>query len=67
MNVNENACEAVAALYKEKEAAGLIDVKFFVDDAYKATREVVCREVLRLEDAVNKGDYEELVFNDRHS
>ncbi len=65
--VNDNACDTVAALYKSKEAAGLVDVKFFVDDAYKATREVVCREVLRLEEAVNNGDYEELVFNDRHS
>lgn len=67
MNVTDNACDAVAALYKDKEAAGLVDVKFFVDDAYKATREVVCREVLRLEEAVSKGDFEELVFNDRHS
>jgi hypothetical protein len=67
MNVTDNACDTVAALYKKKEAAGLVDVKFFVDDAYKATREVVCGEVLRLEEAIKKGDYEELVFNDRHS
>jgi hypothetical protein len=66
MNVHENACDAVAALYKKKEAAGLVDVKFFLDDAYKATREIVCNEVLRLEAAIEQGDFEELVFNDRH-
>lgn len=66
MNVHENACDAVAALYKKKEANGLVDVKFFVDDVYKATREAVCKEVLRLEDAIENGDFEELVFNDRH-
>lgn len=63
---HENACDAVAAIYKQKAAAGLIDVKFFVDDAYKATREVVCGEVLRLELAIAEGDFEPLVFNDRH-
>ena len=67
MNVTDDACDAVAALYKQKKNNGLIDVKFFVDDAYKATREVVCREVLRLEEAITNGDYEDLVFNDRRS
>lgn len=66
MNVHENACDGVAALYKRKEGFGLTDVKFFVDDAYKATREAVCKEVLRLEAAIDNGEFEELVFNDRH-
>lgn len=63
---HNNACDAVAALYKQKESAGLIDVKFFVDDAYKATKEAVCKEVLRLEEAIAQGNFEPLVFNDRH-
>ena len=66
MNVHENACDAVATLYRQKEAAGLIDVNFFVDDTYKATRESVCKEVLRLEAAIENEEFEELVFNDRH-
>lgn len=66
MDGHENACDAVAALYRCKQAAGLTDVKFFVDDAYKATREAVCKEVLRLEAAISNGDFELLVFNDRH-
>lgn len=66
MNVEQTACDTVVTLYKKKAANGLIDVKFFVDDAYKATREVVCAEVLRLEHAISEGDFEPLVFNDRH-
>lgn len=66
MKTNVDACEAVAALYKEKAKNGLIDVKFFVDDAYKATKDAVCREVLRLEEAIQQGNFEPLVFNDRH-
>lgn len=66
MTVEQTACDTVAALYKRKEAAGLVDVKFFLDDAYKATRDTVCGEVLRLEAAIESGDFEELVFNDRH-
>lgn len=66
MNINQSACDAVAALYKKKQANGLVDVKFFVDDTYKATKEAVCKEVLRLEEALEKGEFEPLVFNDRH-
>jgi hypothetical protein len=66
MNIQPSACDAVAALYERKIEAGLTDVKFFVDDAYKATREAVCKEVLRLEEAIENGEYEEMVFNDRH-
>jgi len=66
MNVHENACDQVDALYRDKAAAGLTDVRVFVDDASKATREAVCKDVLRLEDAIAKGDFEDLVFNDRH-
>ena len=66
MNVHENACDQVVALYACKAAAGLTDVRFCVDDASKATREAVCKDVLRLEDAIAKGDFEDLVFNDRH-
>ena len=66
LNIHDNACDAVAAIYKQKAADGLVDVKFFVDDAYKATKEAVCKEVLRLEEAIKNGEFEDLVFNDRH-
>ena len=66
MTQNTSACEQVAALYARKKERGLIDVKFFVDYTYKATTEAVCVEVLRLERAIEAGDFEPLVFNDRH-
>lgn len=66
MNV-KNTCDQVADIYKEKAEAGLIDVKFFVDDSYKATKEAVCNEVIRMETAIANGEFEPLVFNDRHA
>lgn len=62
----QSACEKVAALYARKKEQGLVDVKFFVDDTRKATTEAVCVEVLRLEEAIEVGNFEQLVFNDRH-
>ncbi|MFW5654958.1 MAG: hypothetical protein ACOCYW_04840 [Roseicyclus sp.] len=62
----QSACERVAELYARKKSEGLVDVKFFVGGTYDTTTEAVCHEVLRLEDAISAGNYEELVFNDRH-
>ena len=64
---NISSCDTLAEVYAAKREAGLIDVKFFVDDTYKATTEAVCKEVLRLEDAIKNEEYSILTFNDRHS
>lgn len=60
------ACESVEAIYAEKKASGLVDVKFYVGNISEAAREVVCEEVLNLERAIEAGDYSPLIFNDRH-
>lgn len=59
-------CVKLAALYQQKAAAGLVDVKFFVGNLGEAVKEVVCGEVLRLEEAIGRGDVFKLDFDDRH-
>ena len=52
-----SACDQLAALYKKKAAEeGLIDVKFFVRAMDAASKEVICEEALRLEEAVVRGE-----------
>jgi hypothetical protein len=55
----------LAASYADKQAAGLIDVKFLLRDK-KVTSEEVCVEVNRLDDAIRVGAFVPLVFDDRH-
>lgn len=64
---NLHNCADVAQIYESKREKGLIDVKFFLNDSYSATTEAACKEVLRMEDAIENGEFEALVFNDRHS
>ena len=64
--MNISACDQLAALYKGKAARGLIDVKFFVRGMDAASKEVICEEALRLEEAVERGDVVPLDFADRH-
>ncbi|MBC6443569.1 MAG: hypothetical protein GDA53_10800 [Rhodobacteraceae bacterium] len=61
-----SAIDRVADLYRKKQKDGLTNVKFFVDNPYKATEEGVCEEVLRLEKAIQNGDFVPLTFNDCH-
>lgn len=67
MSDHLSACEKLAALYKQKAADGLIDVKFFVSkDVGEVNPEVVCAEALRFDEAVERGDTVPLDFMDRH-
>ena len=56
----------LSALYAKKREAGLIDVKFLVGSIDEASFDDVATEVLRLEDAVRRGDYRVIRFNDKH-
>lgn len=60
-----SARETLAARYKGMAADGLLDVKFFLGNAGEATTEQVCREVNALYEALDRGDYETLDFQDR--
>ena len=66
MNSSDNACDQLAALYRKKQAEGLIDVKFFVSGVKDVAKEVVCAEALRFDEAVERGDTLPLDFDDRH-
>jgi len=56
-------CSELAALYARKAEAGLVDVKFFVGNVGEAVSEIVCGEVLRLEEAIARGDVFPLDFD----
>jgi hypothetical protein len=57
-------CQKLADRFKEKAAAGLVDVKFYV--AGEAASEQVCREINRLYEAYENGDCVDLDFDDSH-
>lgn len=60
------AFEQVKELYRNKEADGLFDVKFYVGNRSEATKEAVAQDILNLEEALERKDFVPLVFNDRH-
>lgn len=62
----QSAKSKLSALYAKKREAGLIDVKFLVGSIDEASFDDVANEVLRLEDAVQRGDYRVIRFNDKH-
>lgn len=67
MSDTNNACEQLAALYRQKAQNGLIDVKYFVSrDVGDISPEVVCAEAIRFDEAVERGDTIPLDFDDRH-
>ena len=61
----QSAKSKLSALYAKKREAGLVDVKFLVGSIDEASFEVVANEVLRLEEAVERGDYRIIRFNDK--
>lgn len=63
---SQSAKSRLSALYAEKREAGLVDVKFLVGSVDEASFEDVANEVLRLEEAVERGDYRVIRFNDKH-
>lgn len=66
IETHQSAKSKLSALYTKKREAGLIDVKFLVGSIDEASFDDVANEVLRLEEAVNRGDYRVIRFNDKH-
>jgi len=62
-SMTHSDCSELAALYARKAEAGLVDVKFFVGNVGEAVSEIVCGEVLRLEEAIARGDVFPLDFD----
>lgn len=62
----QSAKSKLSALYARKREAGLIDVKFLVGSIDEASFDDVANEVLRLEEAVQRGNYRVIRFNDKH-
>jgi hypothetical protein len=62
----QSAKSKLSALYAKKRTVGLVDVKFLVGSIDDASFDDVANEVLRLEDAVLRGDYRVIRFNDKH-
>ena len=60
----QSAKSKLSALYAKKRQAGLIDVKFSVGSIDEASFDDVANEVLRLEDAVQRGDYRVIRLSD---
>ena len=56
----------LSALYARKREAGLVDVKFALGSIDEASFDDVAIEVLRLDEAVERGDYRVIQFNDKH-
>lgn len=59
-------CDELAERFEKMAADGLVDVKFFVRNSEEATVEVLCDEVTRLYEAVDRGEASALDFNDSH-
>jgi hypothetical protein len=57
-------CADLAERFEKMAADGLVDVKFFVRNSEEATVEVLCDEVTRLYEAVDRGEASPLDFND---
>ena len=66
MTDNQSAQSKLSALYAKKREAGLTSVKFAFRGLDEASFEGAATEVLRLDEAVERGDYRALRFNDKH-
>ena len=66
MTQTQSAASKLSALYAQKREAGLVDVKFLVGSIDEASYEDVANEVLRLEEAVERGEFRVIRFNDKH-
>lgn len=63
----QSAKSKLSALYARKREAGLVDVKFLVGSIDEASFDDVANEVLRLEEAVERGEYRVIRFNDKRT
>lgn len=62
--VMQSSGAKLAARFEKMAADGLVDVKFFVRNVDEATPDAVHEEVLRLYEAVDRGEEFELDFGD---
>ena len=62
----QSAKSRLSALYEKKRETGLVDAKFVVGSIDEAAFDDVAIEVLRLDEAVEHGDYRVIRFNDKH-
>ncbi|GEM_PF-5711227 len=63
----ERECNTLTSHLDAKKAAGLVDIKFYVNRRHgMPDPHVVCEETNELFDAVAKGQVEQFRFNDRH-
>ena len=63
---HQSAKSKLADLYAKKREAGLVDVKFLVGSVTEASFDDVANEVLRLEEAIERGNFRVIRFNDKH-
>lgn len=61
----ESVKTALSRLYSAKRDAGLVDVKFLVGSIDEASFDEVGQEVIRLEEAISRGEYRVMRFNDK--
>jgi hypothetical protein len=54
------------ATFKQKKAAGLRDMKFFLGRVSESTVEDVCSEINRLYEEVDKGNRVSVMWGDSH-
>lgn len=59
-----NHCDVLAARFAKKAEAGLLDVKFFLQNREEAGAEEVCQEVNALYDAVDNNHAKPLDLGD---
>ena len=59
-------CRSLADRFREKQRAGLVDVKFYLRNKSEAASEQICREVNALYDAIDRGEFAPLDFKKRH-
>jgi hypothetical protein len=65
--MNDNACKPLAAHFAGRQAKGLVDIKFYAHNATGIDPAKGCAEAAAIFDAIDKGDVEDFVFNDRHA
>ena len=62
--MSQPECHSLAKRFEAKALAGLVDVKFLVSNPGEADAEQVCEEVNQLYNAIDRGEFRPLDFND---
>jgi len=64
MTTSLSACDKVAAIYKAKREAGLVDVKFLLQSPSEISKEEVCAELIEFNEAIENQESTPLDFGD---